>query len=334
MLVLCYGNGIAGRLENAMQDRAVEDRVQVHTFHSWCYRMLRAFDLPPPAPAEFSDYGECLREGVRRVVDAVERGLIPAGQYDAVLIDEAHDFEEDWLRLAVRMVNPSTRALMVVYDDAQAIYKGRVRPVWSQLGIEAKGRTTVLRVNYRNTAQILALAKRFAADVLGLPGLAADDEPDVLLPEHGGRQGPEPQLLGRVGLRDEAQAIADWLHARHAAGRAWSELAVLYPRHAIGRLLARVLAAAGVPIDVASDHRRRIDMRLDAVRLLTMHNAKGLEFPGVAIAGLGELGTAAAASEDDVRLTYVALTRATHELLLTYSRPTALVRRLLDCERG
>jgi hypothetical protein len=87
------------------------------------------------------------------------------------------------------MVNPRTKALMVVYDDIQAIYKGRERPVWSQLGIEAKGRMTVLKVNYRNTDQIVAFARRFASDVIGAPGTTADDEHAILLPEDAGRQG-------------------------------------------------------------------------------------------------------------------------------------------------
>jgi superfamily I DNA/RNA helicase len=46
VLMLCFANGIAGRLENAMRERGVEDRVQVCTFHSWCYRMLWTYDIP------------------------------------------------------------------------------------------------------------------------------------------------------------------------------------------------------------------------------------------------------------------------------------------------
>ena len=52
----------------------------------------------------------------------------------------------------------NTKALLIAYDDMQAIYKGMGRPVWKHLGIDAKGRTRVLKVNYRNTAQILGLA--------------------------------------------------------------------------------------------------------------------------------------------------------------------------------
>ncbi|HEU0200892.1 MAG TPA: 3'-5' exonuclease, partial [Burkholderiaceae bacterium] len=329
VLVLCYGNGIAGRLENAMQDRGVEDRVQVSTFHSWCWRMLRTYDIPAPSERDIPDYDERLAAGVQAVVAAVEKRQIPGGQYDAVLIDEAHDFEPQWLALAAKMVSPDTRALMIAYDDMQAIYKGRSRPVWSQLGIEAKGRTTVLKINYRNTSQILRFARRFAADVIGAPGIRADEEDAVLLPEDAGREGLEPEVRRCVSFDGEAHAIAEWLQRRRAAGYLWAHTAVLYPEHKIGERFARTLNEHGIPIDVAKANRNRIQSTKDAVRLLSMHNAKGLEFPCVAIGGLGALARAGEAMEDDVRLAYVAITRATHEVLLTYSRKSPLVERLV-----
>jgi superfamily I DNA/RNA helicase len=218
---------------------------------------------------------------------------------------------------------------MIAYDDMQAIYKGRARPVWSQLGIEAKGRTTVLKINYRNTSQILRYARRFAADVIGAPGVRADEEDAVLLPEDAGREGLEPEVRKCVSFEAEGHAIAEWLQGRHAAGYAWAQMAVLYPEHQIGQRFAQALAAHSIPYDVAKANRNRIDIAKDAVRLLTMHNAKGLEFPCVALGGLGALGRNAAALEDDVRLAYVAITRATHEAFLTYSRLSPLVERLV-----
>jgi len=330
VLVLCFGNGIAGRLENAMQDRGVEDRVQVCTFHSWCWRMAQTYGIPLPKESPSQTREDRYREIVRTIVGAVESGHIPSGQYDAVLVDEAHDFEEDWLRLAARMVNPDTRALMIAYDDMQAIYKGRARPVWSQLGIEAKGRTTVLKVNYRNTAQILRFARRFAADVIGAPGTRADDEDAVLLPEDAGREGLEPEVRRCVSFEAEGHAIAQWLLDRKARGYQWLHMAVLFPEHGIGRIFVEALGKQGIPVDIAKDHRNRVDMKRDAVKLLSMHNAKGLEFPCVAVGGLGALGSRPRSSiEDEVRLTYVALTRATHEAMLTYSRISPLVERLI-----
>jgi Nuclease-related domain/AAA domain/UvrD-like helicase C-terminal domain len=327
VLVLCYANGIAGRLENAMQDRGIEDRVIVSTFHSWCWNMLRTYGISTPSGKDMPNYGERLATGVQAVIDAVEGGHIPGGQYDAVLIDEAHDFEPQWLALAAKMVNPDTKSLMIVYDDAQAIYKGRSRPVWKQLGIEASGRTTVLKVNYRNTTQILRFACKFAADILGAPGVCADDEDAILLPEDAGRQGLEPEVRKCVNLDAEAHALAEWLVGRHAAGYQWGHMAVLYPEHSIGKRFDKILGKQGIPVDVAKNNRNRVQVDYDAVRLLSMHTAKGLEFPCVAIGGLGAL--ASESIEDDVRLTYVAITRATHEAFLTYSHMTPLVERLI-----
>lgn len=142
-----------------MQDRGVEGKVITSTFHAWCFRMLREYGLPAPNRKEFDDAGAWDTANVQAVLDAAERGLIPGGQYDVVLIDEAHDFEPQWLALAAKMVNPDTKALMIVYDDAQAIYKGRKRPVWKQLGIEAAGRTTVLNVTPQHRADIALRAQ-------------------------------------------------------------------------------------------------------------------------------------------------------------------------------
>ena len=329
VLILCYANGIAGRLEDAMQNRGVEDRVQVLTFHSWCYRMLRTYGIAAPSEREYPDYAERLAASVSEVVKAVDQGHIPMEQYDAVLIDEAHDFEPQWLALAAKMVNPRTKALMVVYDDIQAIYKGRERPVWKQLGIEASGRTTVLKVNYRNTAQIVAFARRFASDVIGAPGTTADDEHPILLPEDAGRQGLVPDVRQCVSIEAEAHCVAEWFLGRKKAGYEWPQMACLYPEHWIGERVAQILTRHEVPIDMAKNNKNRVSTKRVAVRLLSMHTAKGLEFPCVAIAGLGLLGRHGEPIEDCVRLTYVGVTRATHEALLTYSSESALVQRLI-----
>jgi superfamily I DNA/RNA helicase len=200
--------------------------------------------------------------------------------------------------------------------------------VWKQLGIEAAGRTTVLKVNYRNTAQILRFARRFAADVIGAPGLCAGDESAILMPEDSGREGVEPVVRQCVSHDGEAHAIAEWLLGRKAAGYRWGQMAVLYPRSFIGERFEKILAKHDVPVDFVKKNKNRVQAGRDAVRLLTMHNAKGLEFPCVAIGGLGELKKIEDI-DDDIRLTYVAITRATHEAFITYSNMSELVGRLV-----
>jgi superfamily I DNA/RNA helicase len=128
----------------------------------------------------------------------------------------------------------------------------------------------------------------------------------------------------------EGHAIAQWLNERRAAGYQWKHMAVLAPENHIGAAFARAMRKAGIPVDMARENRNRMNLAIDAVRLLTMHNSKGLEFPCVAVGGLGVMGARQDLSmEDEIRLTYVAVTRATHEALLTYSRRSALVDRLI-----
>ena len=64
------------------------------------------------------------------------------------------------------------------------------------------------------------------------------------------------------------------------------------------------------------------------VKLMTMHSSKGLQYPVCAIAGAGCLPYMS--KEDDARLMYVAMTRATHELVITGSRRTVFTERLRE----
>ena len=114
---------------------------------------------------------------------------MPAGQYSAPLIDEAHDFEEAWLRMAARMVSPATQSLLVLYDDAQSIYqKQRRRFSFASVGIKASRRTSIPKLNYRNTAEVLALAMHCAESLLQAEE-RGEDEIQRVTPATAGRRG-------------------------------------------------------------------------------------------------------------------------------------------------
>jgi len=66
-----------------------------------------------------------MEQMIQFTIDGVDRGQIPRAQYSAVLIDEGHDFAPEWFKLVVQMVDPATNALLVLYDDAQSIYRGK-----------------------------------------------------------------------------------------------------------------------------------------------------------------------------------------------------------------
>jgi hypothetical protein len=323
VLVLCFNEPLAVQLAEGFARHGVADRVHARHFHRWCHQQLRAFGQP--IPEDGADFFERL---VAAVVRAVDRGHIPTGQYQAVLVDEGHDFQPEWLRLIARMVDPDTNSLLVLYDDAQNINeRSRARTFsFKSVGIQAQGRTTILRVNYRNTAQILHLARRLAAELLD-PTDCDDDGVPLLAPVGCGREGDEPLVLRRDDLPGEASAVAEWLAGAARGGHAWSEMAVLCPDSRVLNACAYALRKRALPYQI---RRKTGDFHPldDAVKLLSIRVSKGLEFPVVAMPGLGRLPVDGQDEREAARLLYVGATRATDRLLVTVSGDGAFGARL------
>ena len=314
ILVLCYNKPLAESLAATMAAKGLAEQVQVRNFHQWCRQQLVAFGQPLPAqgPGMFETM-------VDTVIRGVERQQIPSGQYRAVLIDEGHDFQPEWLKLATQMVDPLTNSLLLLYDDAQSIYERRRGKQFSfkRLGIQAKGRTTILRINYRNSRQILQTASSIAAELLK-PDDNGEDGLPLLQPISCGRDGNAPWVIRLPTLRDEATKLAELLCAAHDEGRAWGDMAIIGRRHSVLEVCAAALRQRRLPHQVRAP-RGRYDPALDAIKLLTMHASKGLEFPLVALAGVGQMPEPGSDESEEARLFYVAATRATHSLYITLS---------------
>jgi Nuclease-related domain/UvrD-like helicase C-terminal domain/AAA domain len=331
VLVLCYNRALADRLAALIHQRPVGDQVQVRTFHRWCQEQVRRHQLAVQAePGSDAYYTELPQV----VAQAVAQGRVPTGQYSAVLIDEAHDFVDDWLRTAACMVSPDTRSLLVLYDDAQSIYQaGRRRLRFASVGIQAQGRTSVLRLNYRNTAEVLALALACTRTPLRPTGPTAappdDDAVPTITPTSSGRHGPQPVLLLARDPADEAEQIATQLGAAHARGVAWGEMAVLCRTRTQLGPIAQALQRRGWPVEsMGAADFRHFDWQQPRIRLMTLHSAKGLEFALVVVAGLHALPWRGESMDDAARLLYVAMTRATHALVLSACGASPMVERV------
>jgi hypothetical protein len=312
ILVLCYNQTLAKRLGRTMANKGLADKVVVQTFHQWCRAQLLAYNAGLPASNE--DKNAFFAEMVDRIIGAVDANIIPAGQYDAVLIDEGHDFQPEWLKLVAQMVNPSTNSLLVLYDDAQSIYgrDKRGKLSFKSLGIQAQGRTTILKINYRNTQEVLELASGIASDLLK-PSASDEDGVPLVAPISAGRHGPKPLLIKLPSIQEEADYIAQHLKEAHKTGTPWSDMAVIYRDYGIGKPVLATLRKAGIPVTYQDDIT--FAEKEDTVKFLTMHSCKGLEFPLVAIPGAGRAVDEGRKSEE-ARLLYVAMTRATRELVV------------------
>ncbi len=314
ILILCYNKTLAKRLLRTMASHQLAERVIVHTFHQWCRAQLLAYNVG--LPNKIGDDNAFFAEMVEKLIRALDNGLVPTGQYDGVLIDEGHDFAPQWLKLVAQMVNPETNSLLVMYDDAQSIYGRNRRGKFSfkQLGIQAQGRTHILKINYRNTQEVLKLASGIAHDLLQ-PASAEEDGLPLIAPISAGRHGPEPLIVKLPSLREEADYIANHLKAAHQNGTPWHDMAVIYHDYAsVGKEVLATLRRLRIPVTYHSDISFADSE--DTVKFLTMHSCKGLEFALVVIPGVGMLGADEQRKEEEARLLYVAMTRATQELVV------------------
>ena len=314
VLILCYNEPLARQLASVMAAKGIAERVHAVHFHKWCYAQLKAYGQEMPANNQ--SVTDKMAEMVQRVITGVDRRQIPSGQYQAVLIDEGHDFAPEWLKLVVQMVDPATNSLLVLYDDAQSIYERAQKKNFSfkSVGIQAQGRTTILKINYRNTKQILQTASLVAADLLTAEDHDEDGVP-LLKPVSCGREGEAPIIIRLPTLREEAWQVADLLAAAHQEGHAWGDMAVLCPTHDIRDLCARTLAQRQLPLE----NRIRagdFDPASDKIKVMTLHASKGLEFPVVALVGVGQMPAPGEDEKEAARLIYVGATRASHRLIM------------------
>jgi superfamily I DNA and RNA helicase len=324
VLVLCFNKTLAGRLESLLRARNVDERVVVRHFHGWCADLVKTYHLQLPADGDAEPYQ---RQAVA-VCRAIEAGTVPSGQYASILIDEGHDFDNAWLSVAAKMVDRSTESLLVLYDDAQAIYKAtRRRTSFSSLGIKAVGRTNVLKINYRNTAEILLLAMRVAGSTIH-PDEATEDTVPVYLPKSGGRRGPLPLLIEAPNAREEATCIAQEVAKAVTEGMALRDIAVFCRSRDGMRPIERALKSADIDFETMPKYFKGFDWSQNTIKLVTMHSCKGLEFPLAFVAGLQALPHKNEPEEDELRLLYVAMTRATNRLVLTASGSSSIVDRV------
>ena len=205
------------------------------------------------------------------------------------------------------MVDPATRSLLVLYDDAQSIYQQKRRTMnFARLGIEAQGRTEVLKINYRNTTEVLALALGCAEGILDGQHPRADDEMPLVMPQSAGRSGPLPVFLRFDSGRQEAAQIAADVADLVAQGRSPGDIAVLARYWRNLELIRTALMGKGIACSPPRTEYRRGAAAAPEVTLTTLHSSKGLEFPIVFLVGLDQMDAAEARRIEELRLLYVA----------------------------
>jgi hypothetical protein len=257
--------------------------------------------------------------------------------YDIVLVDEAQDFDPSWYSCLLELIkDPDDGDFVIVGDGSQGIY-GNKGIVWKDVGIKAIGRAVSkkfdLNKNYRNTKEILEVAKIFSSKSSDQDSentvVAIEVDPDLCL-----RHGLQPYLLETKSLAEETQEVLKVVKDLLSGNWFGNKIDPLHP-HEIGIFYSHILknerlamvnfekslATLAPAIWINKDSESRKKIAEPAIKIQTIHSSKGLQYKAVIFYRAGRMPR----TFDNIDLTqerklmYVALTRAENYLLMTTS---------------
>ena len=328
ILVMCFNVTLAAKLRAMMVSKGLGDKVQAVHFHDWCAEQLRQHGI-----AVMAGEDKIFERQVATVLQAVADGRIPKEQYGAILIDEGHDFAAEWLQVLTQMLDREEESLLLLYDDAQSIYRrGGLDFSLSSVGIKAQGRTSVLRLNYRNSCEILAFAAAFASGYWQNQELQDEDHIPVIAPEAAGISGPEPMVYACEDFVAEADKAAKCIQSWQKKGLALNKIAILAYTKEQAKQVSKILSEQGINAQLLLDGRSKKAYQPEdnSVAIMTLHSSKGLEFSHVVVMGVGQMGKVTDRVNDDARVLYVGLTRAQRVLVVTGSGKGRFIQQLVQ----
>lgn len=248
--------------------------------------------------------------------------------FDFAVIDEAQDLDIAQLRLLAALGGDRPESLFFAGDLGQRIFQQPFS--WKSAGVDVRGRSHTLTINYRTSHQIRHQADRLLPKSLAdVDGNAEDRRGTVSV-----FNGPAPVIAIVDDADEETQLVAMWINDRIAEGIQPEEIGLVVRTEA---QLPRAHAALALASVQGVDIDDRVLPPDNRVAVSTMHLAKGLEFRAVAVMACDDevlpLQSRIEAIADDAdleevytterHLLYVACTRARDHLLLTGIEPAS-----------
>ncbi|MEI7849077.1 MAG: 3'-5' exonuclease [Chloroflexota bacterium] len=248
--------------------------------------------------------------------------------FDFIVVDEAQDINIPQLKFLATLTENQPNSLFFAGDLGQRIFQQPFS--WKSLGVDVRGRSKTLRINYRTSHQI-----RMQADKLLDPEMA---DVDGLTETRKGTisvfNGPKPVIMSYDNQKAEKEAVTSCLKEWLQNALKPEEIGVFVRSEAEFPRAKAALAAAGLTCKVLD---QKMDSTPGSTSLCTMHMAKGLEFRAVVVMACDDeiipsqerIETVTDNSDleevynTERHLLYVACTRARDRLLVTSVKPAS-----------
>ena len=248
--------------------------------------------------------------------------------FDFVVVDESQDISVPQLRFMSTLSAGQPNTLFFAGDLGQRIFQQPFS--WKALGVDIRGRSRTLRINYRTSHQI-----RMQADRLLGPELSdVDGNIEGRCGTISVFNGPKPTIMVLDTPEDEIETVSNWLSDRTSEGLMPHEIGIFVRSAAELDRGRGAVENAGLPFRVVDD---KLETTSGYVSISTMHLAKGLEFRAVCVMACDDevipLQERIETVSDDAdleevynterHLLYVACTRARDHLLVTAVDPAS-----------
>ena len=334
ILILCYNISLANGIQQmvthmlnepedlfdydftseTVETPRVNKNVMVRNFHAWLKNDLKIREQQIPT-----------------IISKLENNEAILPKYDAILIDEGQDFEGDWLRLVSLLINEDTQSLLLVEDRAQTIYK-RKRSYVQDTGLDFRGRSRILSINYRNTAQIVKFAWDFYRknSVFKDKVVNREIEGEIIAPQSTKRKGPEPGIIKTSSFKKEIQMVVRQIQKLHIEKKVpYDEMLILYRvkrnlKYSIIDMIKHTLKQYNIDfywITENDQSKRSFEKEDGKVKISTIDSSKGLDYQAVFIVNVDSMPFPLEDDEErEVSLLYIGMTRAKDYLCLILFR--------------
>ena len=318
----------------------VVDAWQLETWESYrdVARLGRKTRLPEAQRAVLWSMFERVRDGLKERKLTTHAGLFTAlasalakgkhPPFDFAVVDEAQDITVSGLRLLAALGGGRPNALFLAGDLGQRIFQQPFS--WKSLGVDIRGRSRTLRINYRTSHQIRMQAERLLGPELTDVDGNSEDRSDTVSVFNG----PPPVIRVLATEAEETKSVGTWLAEQSKAGILPHEFGLFV--RSPGQL-SRAQAAvkeSGLAYKLLDEH---VETTSGHVSISTMHLAKGLEFRAVAVMAcddeiiplqerietVGDDSDLQEVYDTERHLLYVACTRARDHLLITSVAPAS-----------
>jgi mRNA-degrading endonuclease RelE of RelBE toxin-antitoxin system len=318
----------------------VVDAWQLETWESYrdVARLGRKTRLPEAQRAVLWSIFERIREGLKERNLSTHAGLFTAlasalakakhPPFDFAVVDEAQDISVSGLRFLAALGGGRSNALFFAGDLGQRIFQQPFS--WKSLGVDIRGRSRTLRINYRTSHQIRMQAERLLGpEVTDVDGNTEDRSDTVSV-----FNGPPPVIRVLKSESEEIKSVRAWLDEHSKTGIQPHEFGVFVRSEGQLNRAQAAVKESGLAFKILDEH---VETTSGHVSISTMHLAKGLEFRAAAVMAcddeiiplqerietVGDDSDLQEVYDTERHLLYVACTRARDHLLITSVEPAS-----------